>query len=84
MTRAAQQISAAEFKATCLKLMDDVQNQRTHIVITKRGKPIAKLIPYEEGVPAVFGYMAGTASIKGDIISPLDVAWSSEEAAEND
>ncbi len=78
MSQTPQEISAAEFKAKCLKLMDSVEHDRTHLIITKRGRPVAKLIPYEETLPSLFGFMSGTATIKGDIISPLDVKWNAE------
>ena len=39
------EISAAEFKAKCLKLMDEIARTRKPIVITKRGKPVARIVP---------------------------------------
>ena len=66
------QITAAEFKAKCLRLMDEVAKRRTPLVITKRGKPIAKLVPVEDQPIDPFGCMAGTVKILGDIISPID------------
>ena len=39
-------IAAGKFKDVCLKTMDDVAKTRTPIVITKRGRPVAKLVPY--------------------------------------
>ena len=76
-------IAAAEFKANCLRLIDEVAQQRQPIIITKRGKPVAKLMPLEEERPVdLFGYMAGTAKICGDIVSPIeDVEWTGD--AEN-
>ncbi len=41
----SDQISASEFKATCLALLDDVATNRREVVVTKRGKPMAKLVP---------------------------------------
>jgi prevent-host-death family protein len=41
-------VAATEFKANCLRLMDEVAQQRRPIIITKRGKPVAKLVPVEE------------------------------------
>ena len=67
-------VAAAEFKANCLRLMDEVARQRRPIIITKRGKPVAKLVPVEQGPIDLFGYMAGTAKICGDIISPIEDA----------
>jgi prevent-host-death family protein len=78
MTANPQELSAAEFKAKCLKLMDTVQQNRTEIIITKRGKPIAKLIPFTEEPPAVFGFMADTVTILGDVVSPLEMMWQAE------
>lgn len=74
-------VAAAEFKANCLRLMDEVAQQRRPIVITKRGKPIAKLVPVEKKAPVdLFGYMAGTATICGDIISPIeDAGWTGDD-----
>ena len=69
------QIAAGEFKAKCLKLMDNVQNQHVEYVITKRGKPMAKLVPVEEKPPAVFGSLKGTVTIKGDIVASIDETW---------
>jgi prevent-host-death family protein len=79
---AQRRISAAEFKTRCLRLMDEVAKLRQPIVITKRGKPIAKLVPVETTPIDPFGCMAGTAKICGDIIGPIDdVEWTGD--AEN-
>jgi len=75
-------LPAGEFKAKCLKLMDLSHEKREVVVITKRGIPIAKLVPYDEAPPALYGFLKGTASIKGDIIEPTGEAWDAE--AEND
>lgn len=74
------EIKAAEFKAKCLELMDRVAEGHEEIVITKRGKPIAKLVPMGT-VPLkpLFGSMAGTGVILGDIVSPIDVKWEADE-----
>lgn len=74
-----RQIAAAEFKARCLKLLDEVAHQRRPIVVTKRGKPVAKLVPIDDHPIDLFGYMAGTAKICGDIIGPIDdVEWTGD------
>ena len=67
-----RRIAAAEFKANCLRLMDEVARQRRPMIITKRGKPVAKLVPVEEEATDLFGRMAGSITICGDIISPID------------
>jgi prevent-host-death family protein len=75
-------VAAADFKANCLRLMDEVARERRPITITKRRKPVAKLVPVEQEPIDLFGYMAGTAKICGDIISPIDdLDWTGD--AEN-
>lgn len=69
------EIAAGEFKARCLKLMDQVQRTKKPITITKRGKPIAQLVPVNSEKRDVFGCMKGTIKIVGDIVSPIDVDW---------
>lgn len=72
-------IPAGEFKAKCLALMDEVQARHKEIVITKRGKPVAKLVPCDSTPPSLFGYMRGTIEIVGDIVSPIDVKWNAQQ-----
>lgn len=74
-----QRIAAGEFKAKCLKLMDQVARDRAPIVITKRGKPVAKLVPVDEVDRPIFGYMKGTIKFMGDVISPIDVEWEANQ-----
>jgi prevent-host-death family protein len=73
-------VAAAEFKANCLRLMDEVARQHRPIITTKRGKPVAKLVPIEQEPIDLFGYMAGTAKICGDIINPIeDAGWTGDD-----
>jgi prevent-host-death family protein len=81
MARKTRQVGAASFKANCLRLIDEVAQQRAPLVITKRGKPVAKLVPIDEKPIDLFGYMAGTIKICGDIVSPIDEEWTAD--AEN-
>lgn len=77
-------ITAAEFKAKCLKLMDEVAQTHEPLVITKRGKPIAKLVPVEEANPSSFyGCMKGTVTFLGDVVSPIDEPWAAEHGEED-
>ena len=66
-----KRIGAGEFKARCLRIMEDVKAYRTPVVITKKGRPVAKLVPADEPDVDVFGCMAGTAEIVGDIEAPV-------------
>jgi prevent-host-death family protein len=66
-------IPAGAFKARCLAIMDEVASKRECVVITKRGKPVAKLVPVEKEKDDIFGFMKGKGKIeiKGDIVSPI-------------
>jgi len=63
-------VPAGQFKARCLKIMDDVQSTREPVVITKKGRPVAKLVALEAKPTDVFGCMKGEIEIVGDIVSP--------------
>lgn len=68
------QIGATEFKARCLELLDDVQSSKRDLVITKRGKPVAKVVPIREEKP-LFGFLKGAVVIHGDLTEPTDQDW---------
>lgn len=69
-------IQAGEFKAKCLKIMDEVQLKKRRVIITKRNKPIACLTPIEEsGSLPLFGKMKGSAYIKGDLVQSIGEEW---------
>jgi prevent-host-death family protein len=67
-------IPAGDFKARCLKLLDDVAATHEPLIITKHGKPVAKLVsmPPESDL---FGALAGSVRQESDIVSPLDNEW---------
>ena len=81
--RSPMKITAAKFKAECLKLMDQVALKHSEIVITKRGKPVARLVAAvaDKGSArvGVFGRMKDSVEILGDITKPLDEKWSADE-----
>jgi prevent-host-death family protein len=62
-------IAAGEFKAKCLKLLDEVAETREPLIVTKHGKPVAKVVPIPER-RSLFGALKGTVLWEGDIISP--------------
>ena len=70
-----RQIAAAKFKEQCLALLDSVGPDG--IVITKRGKPIAKLIPLGTDSANLIGALRGKLVIKGDLFS-TGVRWNAE------
>ena len=83
-------IQASEFEAKCLELMDEVVESGEEIVITKEGRPVSRLVPYQEKQEkqpdaknikrpkTLFGINKGEIKILGDIESPIDVEWYAE------
>jgi prevent-host-death family protein len=65
-----KKMAAGVFKAHCLAVMDEVQSRREAVVITKRGKPVAKLVPAEPEADDIYGFMVGKVKIKGDLVAP--------------
>ncbi len=68
-------IKASEFKAKCLAVLDEVERTRRSVVITKRGKPVAELVPHKPPSRNLLGIFKGKMEIVGDIVSPIDVEW---------
>jgi prevent-host-death family protein len=74
----SKEVPAAEFKDSCLRLVDRVHQTREEIVVTKYGRPVAKLVAFEEGPAPLFGHLAGSVTIQGDIVAPVKVEWDAE------
>jgi prevent-host-death family protein len=72
-----KKIAAAEFKAKCLTLMEDVQSTREPIDITKRGKAVAKLVPADDAAPEFIGRLKGVFEIVGDLDDEPPAVWES-------
>jgi prevent-host-death family protein len=63
-------IAAGSFKVHCLAIMDEVQSKRQAVLITKRGKPVAKIVPVEQEKDDIFGFLKGKVKVVGDVVSP--------------
>lgn len=74
----AERVTAAEFKTHCLRLIEEVRQGNTEVVITRYGTPVAKLVPYTEDAVSIFGYLSGTVVSHGDLISPTGEAWEAD------
>jgi prevent-host-death family protein len=66
-----KKMPAGEFKARCLNLMEQVSRTKESILITKRGRPVAKLVAVENDRPSLIGRLEGILQIAGDIESPV-------------
>jgi prevent-host-death family protein len=65
-----KKMAAGSFKIHCLSVMDEVQAKRETIVITKRGRPVAKLVPADQNADEIYNFLAGKGTITGDVVSP--------------
>ena len=72
-----KEMAASQFKAKCLKVIDRVNLTREPVLITKKGRPVAKLVPLGPPAKEIFGCLAGKFEIVGDIESPIEPpeAW---------
>lgn len=74
--RTPESIPATQAKAHLLELLNTVDHKGESIIITKRGRPVAKLVPIENPpVRSIFGYMKGSGKITGDIVGPEPDVW---------
>jgi prevent-host-death family protein len=65
-----KKMPAGAFKTNCLAVMDQVQARHETVVITKHGKPVAKLVPVDSGEDEIYSFLAGKGAITGDVVSP--------------
>lgn len=73
-------VSAATFKARCLELMDRVKETGVEYVVTKHGRPVARLVPYEDtAAKALFGSMKGTILKFERPLDPVDGDYDIDE-----
>jgi len=75
MVKKSRQIAAGEFKAKCLALLDEVADTGQPILVTKRGKPVAQVVPVEGNEPPS---LKGSIVFEGDIVSPIDADWEAD------
>lgn len=68
-------VKASEFKAKCLRLMEEVARSGNPVVITKNGRPIAQLSPLVSRPASLCGAHKGKIAIKGNVVDPIDETW---------
>ena len=68
-------MAAGLFKAQCLAVMDEVQAKRETLVITKHGKPVAKLVPAGKAKDEIYNFLRGKGAVTGNVISPAIENW---------
>lgn len=71
MPATVERIAISKFKATCLAVLEEVRKTRRAVLVTRFGEPVAQILPPPPQRPGRWlGAMAGTAQIRGDIVSP--------------
>ena len=68
-------IEAAQFKSQCLALLDELESDG--LIITRRGKPVARIVPYAQGDADLIGSLRGKVRVKGDILT-TGVRWNAD------
>lgn len=75
MTMVMRTISVSQFKARCLSLFDEVEEGGAEFVVTRRGRPVARVVPVAPARP-----LLGSVEVLGDpddLLAPIDVDWES-------
>ena len=70
-----KKMAAGVFKTKCLAVMDEVQAKRETVIITKHGKPVAKLVPADQHADEIYHFLRGKGAVVGDVISPAVEDW---------
>ena len=68
-------VSTSELKARCAEVIDGVTRGGGPVVITKRGRPVAEIVPVTSERHRLYGCLKGAVTILGDIVEPVDVTW---------
>ena len=71
------EITAVEFRSNCFKILDEVDQKHIDVIITKRGKPIAKLVRYETDPrkDPLLGSLPNAGVTVGDLTEAFDDEW---------
>jgi prevent-host-death family protein len=77
---APHEVGAAEFKARCLQIVEEVERSGSEVVITRHRKPVARLVPIRDESGAFCGALTGMVTGQRDVISPIDVKWEYDES----
>lgn len=75
MSMRVRRIPAGKFKARCLTLLDEVQATHQQIVVTKRGRPVARIVPIENADPPS---LLGSVLEQHDLLTPIDESWGTD------
>jgi antitoxin (DNA-binding transcriptional repressor) of toxin-antitoxin stability system len=71
-------IAISQFKSHCLEIIEKLQTNGQSIIITKRDKAVAKVLPIDNKKVSLFGMLKNKAEIKANILEPIDEKWNAE------
>ena len=71
-------IAISQFKSHCLEIIEKLQTNGQSIIITKRDKAVAKVLPIDNKKVSLFGMLKNKAEIKANILDPIDEKWDAE------
>ena len=69
------EMKASEFKAKCLRVIDEVAAGGDELIVTKNGKPLVKMVPYRPKRSSLWGSYAGRIEMHDDLVDPIEVEW---------
>jgi prevent-host-death family protein len=72
MSTKPREMPAGEFKAKCLSVLDRVQRTGKAVIVTKRGRPVAQLVPLPSNDEAS---LLGSVVYEEDLLSPIEAEW---------
>jgi antitoxin (DNA-binding transcriptional repressor) of toxin-antitoxin stability system len=71
-------IAISQFKSHCLEIIEKLQTNGQSVIITKRDKAVAKVLPIDNKKVSLFGMLKNKAEIKANILEPIDEKWNAE------
>jgi antitoxin (DNA-binding transcriptional repressor) of toxin-antitoxin stability system len=71
-------IAISQFKSHCLEIIEKLQSNGQSVIITKRDKAVAKVLPIDNKKVSLFGMLKNKAEIKANILEPIDEKWDAE------
>ncbi|WPX99647.1 Type II toxin-antitoxin system Phd/YefM family antitoxin (plasmid) [Candidatus Megaera polyxenophila] len=71
-------IAISQFKSHCLEIIEKLQTNGQSVIITKRDKAVAKVLPIDNKKVSLFGMLKNKAEIKANILEPIDETWNAE------
>ena len=72
------EISTSQLKVHCSNVVSEVARTRSPVTVTRRGRPVARIVPLDDEPVSLFGALRGSVVVNGDLLEPIDVEWEVE------